>query len=71
MPRFVLAALFALSLAGCPSVGDEECGSYIWDYECENGGCTCNLDDTICVDPDETTEDDPDNCDNSCVECAD
>jgi len=69
--RLVLAALFCLALVGCPSANDDdECGSYIWDWECENGDCVCNLDGSSCVDPDDTTEDDPQNCDNSCFECA-
>jgi hypothetical protein len=38
------------------------------DYSCFNGYCEC-VDDTECTDPEETTNSDPDNCDNLCRVC--
>lgn|GEM_PF-6970869 len=74
MHRLLSASLlaFAFSLVACPAEGpDEECGSYIWEYTCDNGTCSCDDDVASCVDPDETTDTDPDSCENVCIECAD
>ncbi len=69
--RFLpLALLPVLFLVACPSEGVDDCDSYIWEYTCTNGTCSCDDDVAECTDPEETTEDDPESCDNVCIECA-
>jgi hypothetical protein len=65
-----------LALAGCPTAGtgdddDAGCSSSTTEWTCENGACSCDDDMASCTDPDETTADDADNCDNACYECLD
>ena len=62
--------LFAFMLVACPTDGIEPCDSYIYEYTCINGTCSCDDDVAACIDPDDTTEDDPENCENLCQECA-
>ena len=67
------------ALAGCPPAGgddddddDDACGNTVVEWSCGDGVCYCdsgpNQDDE-CTDPDETTADDSDNCDNYCEWC--
>ena len=70
----ILLAPLALLLTACPAGTDDDdssCDSYIWEFTCENGSCTCDDDGAACTDPDETTSDDANSCDNVCIECAD
>ena len=62
-----------LGLLGCPPAADDDtCTSYDTTYICEGGGCACGDagDGDVCVRPDDTTDDDPDSCDNVCRVCA-
>ncbi|MCO4773444.1 MAG: hypothetical protein KDA24_25650 [Deltaproteobacteria bacterium] len=70
MTRLILAALFALALTGCPSESADECPSFIWEFTCEDGSCSCDDDGTPCTDPDEADIYTTDSCEDECIECT-